>query len=217
MSRRTLPLQVVIDLVCPWCFIGKRSLDQAVVRLAEEGIDVEIDWLPYLLNPSLPPEGMDRKDFRTMRFGWDNALEMDARAVEAGKRFGAHLDYTAQTRTSNTVAAHALVRLARNEGGALVQERVVDALFAAYFEQGHDIGDAAVLDRIAIDNGLRAGAVQRALPLQADVRRQAIDVQATGMNGVPSHLVDGRLLFSGSQDVDTYVQRLRRTAEARSS
>ena len=213
-ARRTLPLQVVVDLVCPWCFIGKRSLDQARLRLADEGIDVDIDWLPYLLNPTLPPEGMDRREFRTKRFGWDNALAMDARAIEAGKRVGARLDYSVQARTSNTVAAHALVRLARIEGGAAVQERIVDALFAGYFEQGQDIGDAAVLDRVATDNGLRAGALQRALPLQADVREQATAVLDTGLNGVPSYLLDGRLLFSGSQNVDGYVQRLRRATEA---
>lgn len=127
----TLHLQVVADLICPWCFIGKRSLDQALEILAGRGVDVDVEWLPYQLNPTMPAEGMDRKEFRTMRFGWDNALAMDARAVEAGRRLGAEFNYRLQTRTPNTVAAHALARLARAEGGAALQERVVDALFAA--------------------------------------------------------------------------------------
>lgn len=211
--RRTLHLQVVIDLICPWCFIGKRSLDQALLRLAGQGVDIEIEWLPYLLNPDLPDEGADRKQFRTLRFGWESALAMDARAVEAGKRFGANFDYAKQTRTSSTVGAHSLVRLAREEGGAGPQERLVDALFVAYFEQGHDIGDHAVLERIAHAVGLRQGAVQRAIPGRDTVRERAAAVLGTGLNGVPSYLVDGQLLWSGSQDVEGYVQRLLRAAD----
>lgn len=212
--RRTLHLQVVIDLICPWCFIGKRSLDQALVRLAGQGVDVEIEWLPYLLNPDLPDEGMDRKQFRTLRFGRETALAMDARAVEAGKRFGASFDYAKQARTSSTVTAHALVRLAQDEGGAALQERLVDALFVAYFEQGQDIGDHAVLERVAQAVGLHDGAVQRALPGRETVRARAVAVLGTGLNGVPSYLVDGKLLWSGSQDVAGYMQRLAAAALA---
>jgi predicted DsbA family dithiol-disulfide isomerase len=212
--RRTLHLEVVIDLICPWCFIGKRSLDQALVRLAGQGVDVEIDWLPYLLNPDLPDDGMDRKQFRSMRFGWETALAMDARAVEAGKRLGANFDYARQARTSSTVTAHALVRLAQAEGGVALQERLVDALFVAYFEQGQDIGDHAALERLAQAVGLREGAVQRALPGRETVRERAAAVLGTGLNGVPSYLVGGKLLWSGSQDVEGYVQRLAAAALA---
>ncbi|MGO4221720.1 DsbA family oxidoreductase [Lysobacter sp. TAF61] len=217
VMRRKLHLQVVIDLICPWCFIGKRSLDQALVRLAAQGVDIEIDWLPYLLNPDLPDEGMDRKQFRSKRFGWETALAMDARAVEAGKRVGANFDYGKQTRTSNTVTAHALVRLAREEGGAGQQERLVDALFVAYFELGQDIGDHAVLARIAHAVGLREEAVQRAISARDTVRGLAADVLGTGLTGVPSYLVDGKLLWSGSQDVTGYVQRLLRAADVAGS
>lgn len=213
MTRRTLHLQVVIDLVCPWCFIGKRSLDQALMRLAGQGLEVEIEWLPYLLNPDLPEAGMDRRQFRTLRFGWDNALAMDARAVEAGQRVGATFDYAGQTRTSNTVAAHALARLAREEGGPALQDRLVEALFVAYFQQGRDIGDHAVLEGIAGRAGMEEGAVARALPGREAVRESAVAVLATGLSGVPSYLFDGQLLWSGSQNVEGYVQQLQRAAE----
>jgi predicted DsbA family dithiol-disulfide isomerase len=205
----TLHLQVVADLICPWCFIGKRSLDQALEILAGQGVQVEVDWLPYQLNPAMPTDGMDRKEFRTVRFGsWENALAMDARAVEAGRRRGVEINYQLQARTPNTVAAHALVRLARLEGGAVLQERIVDALFAGYFTHGQDIGDPAVLERIAEEAGMRPGAVQRSLQGQADVRGRADAIRAMGLSGVPSYLVDGKLLFSGSQDVEGYVERL---------
>lgn len=206
--NRTLHLQVVADLICPWCFIGKRSLDQALVILAGQGVDVDIEWIPYQLNPTMPTEGMDRKEFRTMRFGWENALAMDARAVEAGRRLGAEFNYPLQARTPNTVAAHALARLARTEGGAPLQERVVDALFAAYFTNGQDIGDHAVLERIADQAGMGPAAMPRSLPSQAEVRKLDTGIRASGLSGVPSYLVDGTLLFSGSQDVEGYVKRL---------
>jgi predicted DsbA family dithiol-disulfide isomerase len=208
-ANRTLHLQVVADLICPWCFIAKRSLDQALETLARKGVGVEVEWLPYLLNPTMPTQGMDRKEFRSVRFGsWENALAMDARAVEAGRSRGAEINYQLQTRTPNTVAAHALARLARAEGGAVLQERMVDALFAGYFARGQDIGDHAVLERIAGAAGMRPGAVQRSLQDHAEIRKLADAIRAMGINGVPSYLMDGKLLFSGSQDVEGYVERL---------
>jgi predicted DsbA family dithiol-disulfide isomerase len=213
-TTRTLRLQVVADLICPWCYIGKRSLDQALEILAGQGIQVDIDWIPYLLNPTLPSEGMDRRAFRTKRFGWDNALAMDARAVEAGRRVGAPFRYDLQSRTSNTVAAHALVRLARAEGGAKVQERVVDALFTGYFSEGKDIGDAAALEAIATAAGLAPGAVTRSVELHDDVRALDAGIKAAGVEGVPAYLLDGQFFFSGSQDVAGYVQRLTGVAQA---
>ena len=112
-----LRLQVVSDIICPWCFIGKRALDLALEILESRNVSIDIEWLPYQLNPTLPAEGMDRKAFRTVRFGsWANAQAMDARAVDAGRTVGADFQYERQTRTSNTLAAHALVRIARVRG-----------------------------------------------------------------------------------------------------
>src|SRR4249919_3190443 len=81
-NRTSLRLQVVADVICPWCFIGKRSLDLALDQLAALGVDVEIEWLPYQLNPTIPANGMHAKQFRPMRFGWENSLAMDPRAVK---------------------------------------------------------------------------------------------------------------------------------------
>jgi predicted DsbA family dithiol-disulfide isomerase len=211
--NRKLHLQVVADLICPWCFIGKRTLDQALKILAKQGVEVDIDWLPYQLNPAMPTEGMDRKEFRSVRFGsWENALTMDARAVEAGRTRGAEIDYQLQMRTPNTMAAHALVRLARAEGGAALQDKVVDALFAGYFSHGQDIGNHAVLERIAGNAGMRSGAVQRSLEGQEEVWQREEAIRATGVTGVPTYLVEGKLLLTGSQEVDGYVQRLARAS-----
>ncbi|MCC8364478.1 DsbA family oxidoreductase [Lysobacter sp. A6] len=211
---RKLNLQVVADLICPWCYIGKRSLDLALEVLARQGFQIDVDWIPFLLNPTLPTEGMDRRKFRTMRFGWENALAMDARAVEAGRSVGATFRYDLQGRTSNTVAAHALVRLARAEGGPSAQERVVDALFAAYFSEGKDIGDAAVLGAIATSAGLAPGALARSIEGHDEVRALDAAIKSAGVQSVPAYLLDGQFFFSGSQDVAGYVRRLSDMAQA---
>ncbi|WP_460728442.1 DsbA family oxidoreductase [Lysobacter rhizosphaerae] len=211
-NRTSLRLQVVADVICPWCYIGKRSLDLALDQLAAQGVDIEIEWLPYQLNPTIPAEGMDRKQFRTMRFGWENSLAMDARAIEAGRRFGADFNYQIQTRTPNTVAAHALARLAYAEGGAALQDQVVDALFTAYFTQGKDIGENAVLERIAEEAGMQPGALRRSLSIEDEIRTFDAEIKARGLNSVPSYLMDGELLFAGSQDIQGYVKLLSRAA-----
>ncbi|MFZ0266439.1 DsbA family oxidoreductase [Caulobacter sp.] len=208
-NETTLALQVVSDVICPWCFIGKRALDKALEILSARGAKIEIEWLPYQLNPDLPAEGMDRKVFRSARFGsWANAQAMDARAVEIGGKVGADFQYERQTRTSNTLAAHALSRLARVEGGSALQARVMEALFVAYFTNGEDVGDPAVLARIAESEGMAADAVSRSWALRDEVLELEDKAKASGLNGVPSYLIDGELLFSGSQSVEGYVQAL---------
>jgi predicted DsbA family dithiol-disulfide isomerase len=211
---RRLQLQIVSDVICPWCYIGKYTVDRALPLLAEQGVAVEIEWLPYQLNPTMPVEGMDRKTFRTERFGsWDKALAMDARAVEAGRAVGARFDYPRQSRTPNTLAAHALIRLAGREGGAALQSQIKDALMVAYFAQGEDIGDEAVLERIAAAAGI-AEATAKSRPLRAEVTQIDQAMRSAGLSGVPSYVADGKLLFSGAASVEGYVQRF--AAAARS-
>jgi len=204
---RRLQLQIVSDIICPWCYIGKRSVDRALPLLAEQGVDVQIEWLPFQLNPQMPAEGMDRKTFRTQRFGsWDAALAMDARAVEAGGAVGATFDYARQSRTPSTVAAHALVRLAGQEGGSALQSQVKDALMVAYFAEGQDIGDEAVLERIATAAGIVDGVAKSRAP-RAEVVQLDDALRQAGLSGVPSYIADNRLLFSGATSVEGYVQR----------
>jgi hypothetical protein len=137
---------------------------------------------------------MDRKTFRSARFGsWATAQAMDARAVEAGKKVGADFRYDRQTRTPNTLAGHALARLARVEGGAALQAEVIEALFAAYFTDGEDVGDLAVLGRIADAAGMGADAVARSASLKEEVLRHETAARASGLSSVPSYMVDGAI------------------------
>lgn len=211
-----LKLQVVADVICPWCFIGKRSLDKAIAILAGQGIDVELEWLPFELNPNLPPDGMDRRTFRSVRFGsWENALAMDARAVAAGRPLGAVFHYDKQTRTSHTLAAHALLRLAWKEGGSALQTRLAEAIFTAYFTEGLDVSDHGVLETLAASVGMDPQAVARSIPLQGDVREREGAVQKAGVSSVPSYFMNDKPFFSGSQDPQGYVRLLTEAAAAR--
>jgi predicted DsbA family dithiol-disulfide isomerase len=205
----TLKLQVVADVICPWCFIGKRSLDKAIATLAGQGIDVELEWIPFELNPNLPPDGMDRRTFRSVRFGsWENALAMDARAVAAGRPLGAVFNYDRQTRTSHTLAAHALLRLAWKEGGSSLQTRLAEAMFTAYFTEGLDLSDHGVLETLAAGVGMAAQAVDRSASLQGEVRQREQAVQKAGVTSVPSYFMNDKPFFSGSQDPQGYVRLL---------
>jgi predicted DsbA family dithiol-disulfide isomerase len=211
-----LKLQVVADVICPWCFIGKRSLDKAIAILAGQGIEVELEWLPFELNPNLPPEGLDRRTFRSVRFGsWENAQAMDARAVSAGRPLGAIFNYDKQTRTSHTLASHALMRLAWQEGGSSMQTQLVDALFNAYFTDGKDLSDLSVLEAIAVDAGMAPGAVQRSTPLRDAVRDVEEVVRGSGLTSVPSYMIGGKPFFTGSQDPQGYVRLLTEAVNAR--
>ena len=214
-TTTVLKLQVVADMICPWCFIGKRSLDKAIATLAGQGIDVELEWLPFELNPNLPPEGLDRRTFRSVRFGsWQNAQAMDARAVAAGRPLGAVFNYDQQTRTSHTLAAHALLRLAWNEGGSALQTRLAETVFSAYFTEGQDISDHGVLETLAASVGMAPGAVARSTPLQGDVRQREASVQKAGITSVPSYFMDDKPFFTGSQDPQGYVRLLTEAANA---
>lgn len=211
----TLKLQVVADVICPWCFIGKRSLDKAIATLAGQGIEVELEWMPFELNPDLPAEGMDRRAFRSVRFGsWENGQAMDARAVAAGRPLGAVFNYDKQTRTSHTLAAHSLLRLAWNEGGAVLQTRLAEAMFTAYFTEGKDLSDHGVLETLAAAAGMASQAVDRSTSLQGEVRQREAAVMKAGVTSVPSYFMDDKPFFSGSQDPQGYVCLLREAAAA---
>ncbi|WP_205738673.1 DsbA family oxidoreductase [Halomonas heilongjiangensis] len=142
---------VISDAICPWCFIGKRHLALALADLPDE-IAVSVAWQPFELNPAMPPGGMSRRDYRTAKFGsWERSLALDAQVEAAARGAGIEIHHERMTRTPNTFAAHRLIWLAGRHG---VQQSVVDELFARYFVNGEDIGDARVLADAADAGGL---------------------------------------------------------------
>ena len=194
-------IEVYADLICPWCFVGKRHLDAALRDLSAKGMEFDVLWSPFQLNPDMPDSGMDRKEFRSRRFGsWENAVAMDNRAAAAGKLAGADFQYAKITRTPSTLLAHALIRTAREEGGTPLQAHVAESLFTAYFTDGLDIGDSQLLRSIGARHGLSAAAMDRGFANRDAIRADDEKARRSGLSGVPSYFVNGRFLGSGAID-----------------
>lgn len=193
-----LTVTMTSDFICPWCLIGETRLFRAIESLPE-GIDVDVEWLPFELNLDMPEAGMDRKVYRSLKFGsWQRSQALDAHTVAAGKADGIRFDYDRIARTPNTFAAHRLSWLAAREGR---QRAVVEGLLKGYFGEGRDIGDPEVLIQIAGEAGMDGGAVRRALESGegADaVRALEASSREAGVQGVPHFDIDGTIV-TGAQ------------------
>ena len=199
------PVDVFSDFVCPWCWIGKRNLD----ALVSEGSIVR-RWWPYYLNPDTPDGGVDRRDMVIAKFGSEERARELGRGVEAAAaEAGLALRLGVAKRIPNTRNAHRLMRWAAGQG---VADAVAEALFAAYFDAGQDIGDADVLVSIAVEGGMDGTLVADLLAGDADtevVGAQAEHARAMGINGVPTMVFDRKATVVGAQPVD----KLRRVVE----
>ena len=212
-------IDIVSDAICPWCYVGKRQLERALAVLANEGLQFSVHWNPFQLNPDMPKEGRDRAQYRAWKFGSvERMREADERVAQAAAGVGLPFRQDLMLRTPNTIDAHRLIWFAgRKEqppaGIAGAQDAVMEAVFAAYFTQGRDIGDAAVLADCAAQAGLDRDEV--AAFLASDVAAQemrAADQAAreAGVSGVPSFFLDGYNLFSGAYPAETMADALRK-------
>jgi predicted DsbA family dithiol-disulfide isomerase len=204
-------LDIISDAICPWCYIGKRQLERALPVLAENGLDFAVHWHPYQLNPDMPEQGVERGAYRVAKFGSaEKARELDERIVAAGAAVGLEIRPDLMRRTPNTVAAHRVIWLAGRHG---VQDAVVEALFHAYFTAGRDIGEHAALIEIAGKAGLDPAATA-ALLAGDEGRREVLGedemARRSGLNGVPSFIMAGHVLFSGAVPADTMVEAFSR-------
>jgi predicted DsbA family dithiol-disulfide isomerase len=194
-----LSIDVVSDVVCPWCYLGEKRLAAA---LAEETEPVVVRWRPYQLDPTIPDGGVDRAEYMERKFGRDGRLKaVHDHLVELGAEVGLPFAFDRITRAPNTLDAHRLIRWAASTG---LQGQVVDRLFRAYFVEGRDVGDRAVLLDIAADCGLDAALVARLFEEGADVeavRNEIAEAQSIGVTGVPFFIFAGRLAVPGAQDV----------------
>ncbi len=195
-------LNIVSDVICPWCYIAKKQLAQAfeITGLASQ---FAVTWRPFELNPDMPIEGVDRNTYRTQKFGsWERSLALDADVATAGKRVGISFRHDRMARTPNSFQAHRLILLAGHDG---MQNAVVEALFNAYFTEGRDVGETSVLVEIAAAAGLN---VERVLKfLHSNVGADEIRSQETAainaeISGVPTFILDGEVIFSGAVGAD---------------
>ena len=213
LERAASRIDIVSDAICPWCWVGKRNLEGALAILDAEGERFEIHWRPFQLNPDMPREGVVRADYRTRKFGsLARSQELDAQVASAGRAAGVEFRHDRMLRTPNTVDAHRLIRFA-GELGAAVQDAVVEALFVAYFHDGRDVGDHAVLAAIAGEAGMDSAAAATHLASnagEAEVLAEDAGFRGAGLSGVPTFALDGHVVFSGAMPADRMADAFRR-------
>jgi predicted DsbA family dithiol-disulfide isomerase len=209
-----LRIDIVSDAICPWCYIGKRQLERALATLADEGLNFSVHWNPFQLNPDMPREGRDRASYRIMKFGSpERVREMDDRVAGAAANVGLDFRLEMIQRTPNTLDAHRLIWLSGREGR---QDPVMEAVFAAYFTQGRDIGDRDVLADCAAQAGMDRAAVADFLAGEVAANEMLAADRAAreaGVNGVPSFFLDGYGLYSGAMPAETMAEALRKGRE----
>ncbi len=201
----TVKLDILSDPICPWCYIGKTHLDKALAEVPDHPFVIE--WHPFQLNPDMPREGMDRRDYLERKFGGkDGAVKAYAPVVEHAGNAGLTINFEAMTRTPNTLDAHRLIHWAGIEGK---QTEIVDALFKAYFEEGRDIGDHDVLADIADNVGMDASVVRKLLQSDSDaqsIRDRDAHSRQMGVNSVPTYIVANKHAVPGSQPPELWVK-----------
>ncbi len=211
-AKATLAIEVISDAICPWCWVAKRRLDRAIAAISPD-VTASVTWRPFQLNPEMPKAGMDRRAYRSAKFGsWQHSQALDAQVAAAGRSEGLVFNHDKMERTPNTVDAHRLIWLAGQQGK---QDVVVEGLFAAYFNEGRDVGDPNVLADVGASAGLNRARVLAMLTSdegQAQVRSELQRAGNLRVSGVPTVLVDGVPLFSGAIRADLMEAELRTAA-----
>jgi predicted DsbA family dithiol-disulfide isomerase len=211
-AKATLAIEVISDAICPWCWVAKRRLDRAIAASSPD-VTASVIWRPFELNPEMPKAGVDRRAYRSAKFGsWQHSQALDAQVAAAGRSDGLVFNHDKMERTPNTVDAHRLIWLAGQQGK---QDVVVEGLFAAYFNEGRDVGDPNVLADVGASAGLNRVKVLAMLASdegQAQVRSELQRAVNLRVSGVPTVLVDGVPLFSGAIRADLMEAALRTAA-----
>ncbi|KJS14013.1 MAG: DSBA oxidoreductase [Hoeflea sp. BRH_c9] len=214
MTTPSLTIDVVSDVMCPWCYIGKRRLEAALEEVAGE-IDVEIRWRPYQLDPTLPKQGKDRRQYLEEKFGGPEGAEKAYATVRAaGAEENIPFAFDKIPVSANTLDAHRLIRWASSLGLA-AQDRMVELLFKAYFEDGKNIGDDQVLMEAAEQVGLERPVVERLLAGDADrdiVSGEIEQARQMGVTGVPCFIIDMKYAVVGAQPAEALADAMRKVA-----
>jgi predicted DsbA family dithiol-disulfide isomerase len=199
-------IEIYSDLICPWCYIGKRRMQAGLTLLGKE-FAPKIVWRPFQLNPDMPIEGMNRKTYRTKKFGsWERSLAMDAEVAATGKGLGIEFNYDKVLMTPNTLAGHRLLWWAEQQNH---QDHLAEALFRAYFTEGRDVGRHDILAEIAAEVGLPQA--EALVFLDSDAGKKEVEGEALkglklGLQGVPFFVVNDVPAFSGAQMPRTFLE-----------
>lgn len=200
------PIKVIADVMCPWCFVGKRRLERALEQLPH--IHTVVTWWPFLLDPTLPPEGVDRGEYLQKKFGSADGGEMYLALREVGREDGIEFAFDAIERSPSTVDAHRLIYWASDPQ---MQNAVAERLMQLYFLEGADIGDPEVLAGAAADVGMNADDVRAKLADDRDrdtILKMVDEITQAGVNAVPSFVLGGKRAVVGAQPVELLQEQI---------
>lgn len=203
-----LTIDVISDVVCPWCFVGKRQLEQAIERFQRAYPDQPaptVRWHPFQLNPDLPVEGISRDQYLQKKFGTPDGGAIYDRVKQAADEVGLDLKMDDIERQPNTIRAHAVISLSKED----TQDAVVEALFEAYFQKGRDLTEEATLIEVAREGGIAEPAIEAAISddsVHETIRRADSSARDLGVQGVPFFIFNQKLAVSGAAGADTLMQ-----------
>ena len=208
-----MTIDVFSDIVCPWCFIGKRRLERALEQ-THRAKTLQVTWRPFELNPAMSKTGMDRHVYLKAKFGGhDEVKAMQDRVAAVGASVGIDFAFDRIVKTPNTFDAHRLVWFAQQQGQ---QDEVVEELFYGYFVGGLDVGNSETLATLAVRAGIDGDKVRQMLRTEegaAVVRQEETHGHQLGITGVPHFILNGQTSISGAQPVETFVIAIERCVQ----
>lgn len=215
-DETAITVDVISDVMCPWCYIGKRHLEAALKTIPD--VPVEVRWHPYQLDPTLPREGKDRSQYLSDKFGGiEKAREIYANIEAAGKAVGIPFAFDRIKLSPNTLDCHRLILWSKSDD---VQDDVVERLFKAYFIDGEDLTQAETLVRISADAGMQSDLVEQLLETDSDMQKmvkQIEQAQEMGVTGVPCFIIDQRFALSGAEKPETLAAAILHAVETKTN
>ena len=216
MNRSQLKIDIVSDVVCPWCAIGYKKLSKAMTQLDDE-ISFEVNWKPYELHPEIPKEGFDKKEYYKIKFGESSGSNDKFNFIsEEGKKVGLEFNFKKSKNLPNTFLAHRLLWLCRSKD---MQDVLAEALFHAYFTDGRDVGNTDELIEISSENGLNREEIKEFFKTNIgheEVLREENRAREMNIFSVPTYIFNKRYLLVGGQESDTFKAYIKKVIEVES-
>ena len=213
MNRSQLKIDIVSDVVCPWCAIGYKKLSKAMDDLNEE-ILFEVNWKPYELHPEIPTEGFNKEEYYKIKFGNSNgSRDRFNHITEEGKKAGLEFNFDKSKNLPNTFLAHRLLWFSRLKD---VQDVIAEALFHAYFTEGRDIGSIHELISISTENGLQKSEIEDFLKTDIgsdEILREELRAKEMKIFSVPTYIFNKKYLLVGGQEADTFKSYMKKVIE----
>ncbi|MBL0741299.1 DsbA family oxidoreductase [Chryseolinea lacunae] len=204
--KPVIRVDIVSDVVCPWCYIGKRRIEKAMAEVASE-YDFDVHYLPFELNPGMPAEGANQKEYLANKFGSESKYHQITQHVTGvAKEDGLAFDFSRQTVSPNTRKAHSLIQAAANEGKQLA---MTEAFFKAYFTEGVDLSKSENLVAVAVGAGMSKETAEAVLADTTALEKIEVtekEMSKLGISGVPFYIINNRYGVSGAQPSDAFVQ-----------